>query len=171
MTSEGGGFGVAAGAVLAMGRRSAAGMMKDGDEHRARLMEQLHQVPIGAIQVPITTGAGTYQMADLLSPKAGYMWGIRRITASGYSAGSVVVYKNGSVVGGTYTGGGEPIAPFSAAATLTIGRGEALLDQNDQLIIVCTGITLSTGFAGVQINGAADCFERWLLPDYMGIGR
>lgn len=166
--NDGGGFGVAAGAVLAMGR-AQSGRQAEGQQ-RNRAWEQLHQVPIGAVQVPITAGAGAYQMADLLSPKAGFMWGIRRITASGYTAGSVVVYKNGSVVGGVYTGGGEPIAPFAAAATLTIGRGEAILDQMDQLVIVCTGITLSAGFAGVQINGAADCFERWLLPEYMGIG-
>lgn len=166
--TEGGGFGVAAAAVLQMSRQARPATE---DRARARLFEQLHQVPIGAVQVPLTAGAGAYQMADLLSPKAGYMWGVRRITASGYTAGSVVVYKNGAVVGGAYTGGGEPIAPFAAAATLTIGRGEAILDQNDQLIIVCTGITLAAGFAGVQINGAADCFERWLLPDYMGIGR
>lgn len=170
MSSEGGGFGIAAGAVLAMGQAAAASQQA-ADHDRRRLFEQLHQVPIGAIQVPITAGAGVYQMADLLSPKAGYMWGIRRITASGYTAGTVVAYKNGSVVGGAYTGGGEPMAPFASAGTITIGRGEGLLDQNDQLIIVCTGITLAAGFAGVQINGAADNFERWLLPDYMGIGR
>ena len=167
--SEGGGFGVAAGAVLAMGRQLAGGRDAEG-QARARAFERLHQVPIGAVQVPLTAGAGAYQMADLLSPKAGFMWGVRRLTASGVTAGTVVAYKNGSVVGGVYTGGGEPVVPFAAAGTETIGRGEVILDQNDQLVIVCTGITLAAGFAGVQINGAADCFERWLLPEYMGIG-
>ncbi len=163
--TDGGGFGVAAGAVALMGQRNGRPVEVDA---RARLFEQLHQVPIGAIQVPITAGAGAYQMPDLLSPKAGYMWSVRRITASGYSAGTVVVYKNGAVVGGSAVAGGEPVMPFAAAGTSTAGRGEILLDQNDQLIIVATGITLSAGFAGVQINGAADCFERWLLPEYLG---
>jgi len=167
--SDGGGFSVAASAVLQMGSQAAAA--RQAVQERAGMFERLHQVPIGAIQVPIAAGAGAFQMPDLLAPKAGYMWGVRRITASGYSAGQVVVYKNGAVVGGAYLGGGEPIAPFAAAGTITIGRGEALLDQNDQLIIVCTGITLAAGFPGVQINGAADCFERWLLPEYMGLGR
>jgi hypothetical protein len=166
--SEGGGFGVAASAMLEIGRRNA-GPAADS-QARARAFERLHQVPVGAVQVPLTGGNGAYQMADLLSPKAGFMWGVRRLTASGYSAGTVVVYKNGSVVGGAYTGGGEPMAPFAAAATLTFGRGEFLLDQNDQLIIVCTGITLLAGYGGVQVQGAADCFERWLQPEYMGIG-
>ena len=165
--TDGGGFGVAAGAVLQMQKAAAR---DPGGRGRARLFEQLHQVPVGAVQVPLSGGAGAYQMPDLLSPKAGYMWGIRRLTASGYTAGTVVAYKNGAVVGGGYVGGGEPVAPWAAAATLTFGRGELLLDQNDQLIFVCTGITLSSGYGGVQVNGAADCFERWLLPEYMGIG-
>ena len=43
-----------------------------GQSPAHRLFEALHQVPIGAIQVPITAGSGAYQMPDLLSPKAGY---------------------------------------------------------------------------------------------------
>jgi hypothetical protein len=165
--SEGGGFGIAASAVLQMNSRAA--QARQGE--RGRLFEQLHQVPIGAVQIPVTAGAGVYQMADLMSPKAGYMWGVRRLTASGFTAGTVTAYKNGAVVGGVYLGGGEPLPSFAAAGSNTIGRGEVLLDQNDQLIFVAAGITLAAGFGGVQINGAADCFERWLLPEYMGIGR
>jgi len=168
--TSGGGFGVAASAMLEIGRAQAGGpSARDGDA-RARAFERLHQVPVGAVQVPLSGGAGAYQMADLLSPKAGFMWGVRRLTASGYTAGSVIAYKNGAVVGGAYLGGGEPIVAFPAAGVQTLGRGECLLDQNDQIIIVCTGITLSSGYQGVQVNGAADCFERWLLPEYMGIG-
>ena len=166
--SDGGGFGMALAAVAEIGKRSTDAMGTPGE--RARMWEQLHQVPLGAIQVPITAGAGVFQMNDLLMPKAGYMWGIRRLVASGYSAGQVTVFKGGFMAGGAYSGGGEPF-PFSQAGVATIGRGELILDQGDALIVVCTGITLSAGFAGVQIQGAADCFERWLLPDYMGIGR
>jgi hypothetical protein len=165
----GGGFGVFAGAMAQIGQRAAD--KYGGMTHSERIrkhMENLHQVPIGAIQVPITGGIGAFQMNDLLSVRAGYMWSVRRLTASGYTAGSVIAYKGGAVVGGTYTGGGDPF-PFSAAGSATIGRAELLLDQGDALIIVCTGITLSAGFAGVQINGAADCFERWYLPHYLGM--
>jgi hypothetical protein len=164
------GFGVFAGVAATIGRNIAdrydnAG--EGGDRSRKHL-ETLHQVPIGAIQVPITASAGVFQMNDLLMPKAGYMWSVRRLTASGYTAGSVTVFKGGAIVGGAYTGGGDPF-PFSAAGAATIGRAELLLDQGDALIVVCTGITLAAGFAGVQINGAADCFERWYLPHYLGM--
>jgi hypothetical protein len=125
-------------------------------------------VPVGSVVVPVSGGNGVYQMNDLLMPKAGFMWSVRRLTASGYTAGAVTVWKGGMVVGGAYTGWGDPVAPFSQAATLTFGRGELLLDAGDALVVVCTGITLSAGQPGVQINGAADCFDKWLLPDYLG---
>jgi|SRR5271166_734094 len=164
---DGGGFGVAAAAVAMIGQK-AADRYNDRMAKPQSNFEVLHQVPVGAIQVPISGGAGVFQMNDLLMPKAGYMWSIRRLTASGYTAGSVIAFKGGAVVGGAYTGGGDPF-PFSAGGSATIGRAELLLDQGDPLIIVCTGITLSAGFAGVQINGAADCFERWYLPHYLGM--
>lgn len=163
---QGGGFGVFASVAGTMAR-AAQHRFTDSNDRRTQLFQRMHQVPIGAIQVPISAGSGVFQMNDLLMPKAGYMWSVRALTASGYSAGSVIVYKGGMVVGGAYTGGGDPRAPFAAAATSTFGRGEFLLDQGDALIVVCTSITLNANQPGVQINGAADCFERWLLPEYL----
>jgi hypothetical protein len=161
-----GGFGVFA-SVAATMAKAAQHRYTDSNDRRTQLFQRMHQVPIGAIQVPIAGGAGVFQMNDLLMPKAGYMWSVRALTASGYSAGSVIVYKGGMIVGGAYTGGGDPRSPFAAAATNTFGRGEFLLDQGDALIVVCSGITLNANQPGVQINGAADCFERWLLPEYL----
>lgn len=175
--SEGGGFGVFAGAMTAMRTKHAENIDRGASGRAQTEWQDIHQVPIGAIQVPISSGSGVFQINDLLMPKAGFMWSIRRLTASGYTAGTVVVYKGGMVVGGTYTGGGDPF-PFSAAGSATIGRAELLLDQGDSLVVVCgtavpggVAITLATGFSGVQINGAADCFQRHLLPVYLGIGR
>jgi hypothetical protein len=149
-----------------------ASMMENRENRRRKLFEQLHQVPITCPDIAINTGAGVLQMADTLSPKAGYMWSIRRITATGFSAGTVLAYKNGAVIGNGANAtalGGEAVAPFASAGVLTFGRGELLLDQNDQLIWTATGITLNAGnAAGIQVGGAADCFERWLLPEYLG---
>jgi hypothetical protein len=147
-----------------------ADAMEDSERRKAKLFQSLHQVPVGPLQVPITAGAGVLQLTEMSGPKAGFMWSIRRLTASGYTAGSVIAYRNGAVIGGAIAAGSEPLIPFTVAGTNFIGRGEALLDQNDALIIVCTGITLASGFSWVQINGAADNFNRELLPDYLGIG-
>jgi len=161
------GFGVFAGAMAKITEQAAHKYGRHSSELKRKYLETLHQIPMGAIQIPITAGAGVFQMNDLFMPKAGYMWSIRRLTASGFTAGTVTAFKGGAIVGGAYTGGGDPF-PFSAAAVQTLGRGELLLDQGDALVFVATGITLSAGFAGVQINGAADCFERWFLPEYLG---
>jgi hypothetical protein len=164
------GFDLGVFASLGASLGKVAALMESHQRRRERLFEQLHQVPIGPQYIPIAAGAGVLQMPDQLAPKAGFMWSVRRLTVSGFTAGTVVAYKNGAVVGGAAVGGGEPMIPFAAAGVFTCGRGEELFDQNDQIIFVATGITLSAGFAGVQVNGAADCFERWLLPDYLGIG-
>jgi hypothetical protein len=148
-----------------------ASMMENREKRRAKLFQQLHQVPITCPDIPINSSAGVLQMPDTLSPKAGFMWSIRRLAATGFSAGTVLIYKNGFVTG---TGanatavGGEAVGPFASAGVLTFGRGELLLDQNDQLIITATSITQSVSGVGIQIGGAADCFERWLLPEYLG---
>lgn len=172
MSEDGGGLDLSVFAQLGAQLGRVAGLMENREQRRARLMEQLHQVPIAPPDIAISSGSGALASVDPLSPKAGYMWSVRRLTATGFSAGTVLGYKNGLVTGlGTSAAaavGGEPVAPFASAGVLTFGRGELLLDQNDQLIFTATGITLNSGAAGVQINGAADCFERWLLPEYLG---
>jgi hypothetical protein len=157
--SDGGGFGVAASAVLQMGR-SMNGQDDPSSPHG--IFQMAHQIPIAPPQLTLTAGAGALQLPDLLAVKTGYMWSVRRLVGSLFTAGTVSVYKNGAVVGGVLIGG-EPLFTFPSAGTYTFGRGEMLLDQGDSLCISATGITGS-----VQINGAADCFERWLLPKYIG---
>jgi hypothetical protein len=165
----GGGFDLAIFGRLASQLTRLADSMEDRRRHQIHLFQQSHQVPIGPLQIPITAGAGALQQTEMSGPKAGFMWSIRRLTATGYTAGSVIAYKNGAIVGGAIAPGSEPLIPFTQAGTNFIGRGEALLDQNDSLLIVCTGITLAAGYNWVQINGAADNISRDLLPDYLGL--
>jgi hypothetical protein len=130
-------------------------------DRRMRLFECLHQVPIGPQNILISGGTGTLDVSDTFRVKTGYMWSVRRIFALGFTAGSLLVYRNSALQGG------EPLVPFYSAGVATFGPGECLLDQDDRLVFAATGITLATGFPGIQINGAADCLERWLLPDYL----
>jgi hypothetical protein len=152
------GFGIFAGASAIMAERQAARQ----DQAAMEKFQALHQIPIAQVQIPLTAGAGVYQMPDLLAPKAGYMWSVRRLVGALFTAGTVTVYKNGFVSGGVLVGG-EYLFTFPSAGTYTFGRGEILLDAGDNLIYTATGIT---GLA--QVGGSADCFERWLLPKYLG---
>jgi hypothetical protein len=121
---------------------------------RQKCANAITQVPFaGAIS--LSGGAGTYDQPDQLQAKTGYIWGIRRITANGFTAGTVTAYRNSS--------SGEPIMPFPVPAVNTIGRAELLLMPGDRIVWGATGITGTASFWGV-----ADCFESWYLPFYIG---
>jgi hypothetical protein len=125
------------------------------EERNRRMAMAVRQIPLSANQAALTAGAGTIDQPDSLMVRAGYYWSVRRLTLSGFTAGTAVVYLNGA--------GGEPFVPYAQAGTFTFGRGELLMHPGDRLVAVATGIT---GY--VQLNGAADCFEQWYLPYYIG---
>jgi len=119
---------------------------------RQRKAQVIRQVPLAP---PQANAAGVIDSPQSLRAPDGYYWSVRRLTLSGFTAGTAVVYLNGL--------GGEPVAPFAEAATFTFGRGELLLHPGDRLVVQASGIT---GY--VQLNGAADAFESWYLPWYIG---
>lgn len=123
---------------------------------RDKCARALTQVPLKAPQA--TGSPWVIDYPDLLAVKTGYYWSVRRLTLSGFTAGTAVAYLNG--LPGTTAG--EPI-PFAQAGMFTFGRGELLLHPGDRLVIIGTSIT---GY--IQLDGAADCFEQWYLPFYIG---
>jgi len=154
---------VAAGAAVGMGRTMALMAEREAGRQAHDRFDWLHQVPIGPQQITLTAGAGNLQQTQGFGPDVGYMWGVRRLVAVGFTAGTVVAYKNGTAIAGTTLVGGEPLIAFNSAGVATIGRAEVILDYNDTLNFTATGIT-----GTVQIFGAADNFERWMLPKYLG---
>jgi hypothetical protein len=137
---------------------------------KERLYRELYQTPVVLPQIPVTAGAGVLQPTDSSGPMTGQYWSIRRLVASGYSAGSVAVYRNAVITGtgAAAAAAGEILFTFPQAGAYTFGRGEMLLSPDDFLVFVATGITLITGQSGVSILGAADCLAAWLLPEYIG---
>jgi len=121
---------------------------------RQRQMQVIRQIPFAG-SITLAGGAGTDDQPDKLQAKTGYIWGIRRLTANGFTAGTVTAYRNSSA--------GEPIMPFPVPAVNTIGRGELLLMPGDRIVWGATGITGTVSYWGV-----ADCFESWYLPYYLG---
>lgn len=108
-------------------------------------------------------------MTDLLGPNTGFHWSIRRMVASGFTAGTVTVYRNAvqTTFGAAPAYTGEIFFVFPQAGTYTFGRNEMLLEPDDSLSVSATGITLVAGAPGVQLAGAVDQLESWLLPDYI----
>ncbi len=125
-------------------------------QFRQRASEAFRQVPF-IINVPLVAGAATLNAAQA-GPPAGYYWSIRKVSAVGFTAGTVSLYVDNT--------GGEPIVPFTVSAVNTFGKGEQLLHPNSSIAVAASGIT-----GTVQIWGQADQFEQWLLPWYMGTVR
>jgi hypothetical protein len=151
-----GGLGVSIGAQLiaTLGRVAQAAEAQAADVERRR--QAVRQVPIQMQEITLTGGNGTLDVPDAyMLAKTGYNASIRRISAWGFSAGSVSVYSASSA--------GELLAPFPSAGVITAGRGELLLQPGDRIVFVAAGITGSVYVAGVY-----DLFETWYLPYYIG---
>jgi hypothetical protein len=122
------------------------------ERDRQRMSQAIRQIPLAANQ---PNAAGVIDDPAQLRANTGYYWSVRRLVLSGFSAGSAIVYKNAL--------GGEVMEIFTAAASMKYARSAMLLAPGDRLIVQVTGIT-----GTVQLNGAADCFETWYLPQYIG---
>ena len=129
----------------------AAAMAKE-DAWRQKVALAIRPVTFAG-SVVLSGGAGTYDQPDQMQAKTGYIWSIRRLTVTGFSAGTVTAFRNNV--------NGEQLVPYPVAATYTFGKGEMKLMPNDRVIISATGIT-----GTVTFYGEADCFESWLYPFY-----
>lgn len=136
--------------------------LRDEAEERQRMAQAVRQIPLN---FPALNAAGIMDARDSLMAKTGFFWSIRRIVATGFTAGTVTVYRNG------YGTGGEVLQVFTATAgaitpnngTITPGRGEMLLNPGDAIVVGTSGLTGTP-----VLYGAADCFEQWYLPYYIG---
>ena len=151
------------------GEAAAESLGLEGPERRVRLYRQMHQVPIVVPPLIPSSGAGVVFSQDQMGPMTGFHWSVRRLAGWGWTAGTVTVYRNAVQTGFGAAAAltGEQLFTFPVAGTYTFGRGEILLEPDDSLYIACSGITLAAGAQAVTIQGAADQFESWLLPDYL----
>ena len=125
------------------------------EQQRQRAAQCIRQIPLAPPLMILDAGAGVIDYPDVLAAKTGFIWSVRRLTVFGFTAGTAVAYMNSQF--------GEPVAPFAVAGSATFGRGELLMHPGDRLVITASGIT-----GNVQVIGAADCFEQWYLPNYIG---
>lgn len=142
-------FGLAAGLGVGQGADGAL----DGIMGGRRPRPVLRQVPL-FMPVPLTAGAGTFTgLIGYQGPPIGWYWSIRRLTAQGFTAGTVTVFES-SV-------NGEELAVFTAAGPQTYTKGGVLVHPQSYLVIQAAGIT-----GTVTVFGAADAFPAWELAVY-----
>jgi hypothetical protein len=155
--SGGGGLQVLAQLSASLG--SVAVELRRQCDRQQRLTQALRQLTVGPGVIPISGGAGTLSQDPMFGPNTGYFWSVRRLSAWGFTAGTVTVYLNQP--------GGEILPSFPAPGSNTFGRGEVMLQPLDTLIFVASGITLASGFGQVIVQGVADNGELWIQTDYL----
>lgn len=124
---------------------------------RARASEAYRQAEFSGT-ITLTAGAGTLQDFNRFGSPQGYTWSIRRLTAAGFTGGTLTAYKDSA--------SGEPLAIFTGATTILpqyFGKGDILIKPMSQIVWSAASIT-----GTVQVWGVADQVESWLLPSYIG---
>jgi hypothetical protein len=160
MTAEAS-FGVQLAASLDGLARRVGGLCDRMDRDAAfiqRANQAYVQVPF-IINTVLSSGAVTLNpVPNGPGPDLGYFWSIRKLSAVGFTAGTVNLYVDNT--------GGEPIVPFPQTGVFTFGKGEQVMNPGSTIALVASGIT-----GTVQIWGKADQIESWLWPWYIGAQR
>jgi hypothetical protein len=155
MSSPEGGIGFDFSAQVSASIGSLAEEMKAWRSDRQRLAQAVHPFVIPGIPLSLATGAGTLNQPNIMSPRTGKFWDIRRISCTGYSAGTVTCYLNST--------SGDIIALFASAGVLLNGKAQLLIGANDLLVFGAATITgtVTIGLAGVEVD--ADRIGEYLI--------
>jgi hypothetical protein len=113
-------------------------------------IQHIDQIPVP--QITSTNGSADYP--ELLGPRTGFAWDVRRLTVATFTAGSVNVYVDGQ-------DDTDLRLVFPQAGTYTL-NGSIILEANHRLIFAASAIT---GNASISI--AVDQIALAWLPAYL----
>lgn len=112
---------------------------------------------ISHITAPTANASGIIKADDVLGPKTGQCWDIKRITAANFSGGTVSVYLD------SHQAPQNQLVAFSQAGTYLFGKAQLLLGAGDQLVVNCASATGGTVFVSI---GVIQIGAPW-LADYL----
>ena len=110
----------------------------------------VHPVPL----LHAVSADGTVDYPDMLGPHDGYWWDVRRVALSGFTAGTVKMYRNDA--------NGADLAEWTQTGEWT-WSGALLLAPRDRLIFVTSGLTGSVKLDGTAIEVAARALPLYLI--------
>ena len=146
-----------AGASLEVVLGRVAGALDRREKRDLGLWQAVHTVPIRtAALTALVSSAGAVDFPDQLGPHDGYWWDVHRLSAWGWTAGTVTVYLNDA------TGSGEQLAVFGTPGQYTWGKAQMPLAPRDRLVVVAAGVT-----GAVYIGGAATEVLAPFWPEYV----
>jgi hypothetical protein len=122
-----------------------------------RLRQQRFATALHTIDVvcpPITAATSTLDVIDLMGPRQGKVWDIRRISVATFTGGTVTVYKGAAA---------DMNQQFTFLQAGNWGPDFLMLQPGDRLVMVSNAAF--TGSATVSFSGVE--LDSWLLPDYL----
>jgi hypothetical protein len=132
-----------------------------GEARAQQAAQEYQQIPF-VINLTIAAGAGSLNPVPSCGPDIGFWWSLRRLSATGFTAGQVNLFIDST--------SGEPVAVFTGSSVgtyvNTYGKGHQMLHPGSNLAITASGIT-----GTVAVYGAADQIASHLLPWYAGAVR
>ena len=129
---------------------------------RRDLAQHIWSITIDPIPIQIAAGAGFLDLPQQLGPGVGEMWDVSLIAAQGFTAGSVLGYKNMPAIA-SGAAQGALRAPFPAAGVLTFGKSQLPLRHGERLSFVATGITGAVLISGEAVRVAEEYWAEYLL--------
>lgn len=146
---DGVGAAVSGSLEVVLGRVASALDRQNRD--RDRLAQLVHPAPISYAQA----GSGTADFPDRFGPHDGFLWDVRRIAVSGFTAGTVTLLKNDPV-------NGPQIAQWTAPGQWT-WSSQLWLKSRDRLIFVAAGITGNVIVDGDAIEVSQQVYAEYVL--------
>jgi hypothetical protein len=150
------GFNIRVFADLSANLGRAADEMQHKRQLDARLWQAIRPLP-GIVCPQITTTNGLLDQPELLSPRTGYWWDVKTLTAATFTAGSVNVY-----LGGTGAEDSHLALVFPVAGTYQMGTGQLLVPPGERLIVKAVAVTGNVTSWLTVVEVAA-----WALPAYL----
>jgi hypothetical protein len=144
---------VLAGLSLSLGK--VADQLAKQANRQEQFIQALHLIEVPVPQ--ITAASGTVDQPELLGPKTGKVWDVKRITAATFTAGTVSLYS-----GGVQTDQ-QLMYVFSQSGTLWFGSNQLMLQAGQRLMFAAS----STLVGNVTLKIAAVELDAALLPDYL----
>jgi hypothetical protein len=144
-------FDLSAGIALAVGQAVEQALERDHNRRLAEYAELTSLVyPYNIDPQPIPAN-GILDAPRLLGPAAGFAWQVDRLTAQGYSAGTVIVYVNPVVQAGAVLAG-EQLFQFPSAG-VQFQREMRFLRYGERLVVSGSGLVASGNGPAFTVGG------------------
>jgi len=158
------GAGVEANVSLEVGLGRLVRHLDAEHARRRRLRACLTPIPLAAPGlIGLAAANGTINYPEGLSPHDGYVWDVRRITATGWTAGTVTASIGPQATSSAAPNTQNDLVTWAAPGTYFSPSGAVILQAHDRLEFTAATVTGNVLISGLVIQMEADLLADYLL--------